>query len=216
MREVSITTQCNTSAADFWSLRSDRAYDEWFAQLDGQVSSLIKNEVRKTDEELTLVQRTVKLQFKQNPVPHFLRKKFGLNEFAFLIQSAFHKEAWDEAHPYTYSTEFPVLTDRIHVEGAQWVEELSEDQCRLHARVRISVQLKGLGPQIEKQIEKGVRSAYTELPERACDYLGNRSSPSFPVARRYGAAGSPPSGLPGSSVDAPPSPLLKGDEGAAA
>ena len=37
MREISIATYCNTSAAKFWSLRQDRGYDEWFAGLDGQV-----------------------------------------------------------------------------------------------------------------------------------------------------------------------------------
>ena len=37
MREISISSYCNTSAAKFWSLRGDRGYDEWFASLDGQV-----------------------------------------------------------------------------------------------------------------------------------------------------------------------------------
>lgn len=37
MREISISSYCNTSAAKFWSLRQDRGYDEWFAGLDGQV-----------------------------------------------------------------------------------------------------------------------------------------------------------------------------------
>ena len=124
-------------------------------------------------------------------------------------------------HPYRYSTEFPVLTDRIAVDGTQWCEEISDHRCRLHVHVTINVQLRGLGPQvspaphahppapvapartrlhpsapappsgrrrrrvdepagaaqIEKQIEKGVRSAYAELPERACDYLLHQVDP---------------------------------------
>ena len=50
-------------------------------------------------------------------------------------------------HPYRYSTEFPILTERIAVDGTQWVEEISDNRCRLHVRVTISVQLQGLGPQ---------------------------------------------------------------------
>ena len=85
MREVEISTYCNTSAAAFWSLRQDRGYDEWFASLDGQVgfapclaalpmssdgavarqiSSLTSNDVT-TQDNLEFVQRTVKLEFKE-------------------------------------------------------------------------------------------------------------------------------------------------------
>lgn len=91
-------------------------------------------------------------------MPPFVRKKFGLNEFSTLINSSFYTDRFDEAHPYRYATEFPILTDRIGVDGEQWCEEISEGKCRLHARIRINVQLRGLGPQIERQIEKGVRS----------------------------------------------------------
>ena len=48
------------------------------------------------EEGLELVQRTTKLEFKENPVPPFVRKKFGLNEFAFLVKSSFYPDAFDE------------------------------------------------------------------------------------------------------------------------
>ena len=34
------------------------------------------------------------------------------------------------------------------MDGTQWVEEISDNRCRLHVRVTISVQLQGLGPQV--------------------------------------------------------------------
>ena len=208
VREINVSCICQASAADFWSLRNDRGYDEWFAELDGQRSILIKNEQTPQEDGLVYGQRTVRLEFKENPVPQYLRKKFKLDNFAFLVTSSYYKNAFDEEHPYTYSTEFPVLTDRITVEGVQWAEEISEERCRLHARVRIAVQLNVLGPQIERQIEKGIRAAYAELPERACDFLVHRgSSPRMGGARRgrtYSSCSSP--GGTG-SAGSPSSPL---------
>ena len=42
------------------------------------------------------MQRTTKLRFKENPVPLFVRKRFGLNEFAFLVKGSFYPDAFDE------------------------------------------------------------------------------------------------------------------------
>ena len=172
VRELSIASYCEVSATDFWSLRSDRGYDEWFAELDGQVSRLVNNEQTKTDEGLDYVQRLVKLEFKQNPMPHFLRKQFGLHEFAFHVTSSFYKDAFDEEHPYTYSTEFPILTDRISVEGVQWLQEISDTRCRLQARVRIHVQLKcdTLNKQLHDRRQRQGRADLQELI--ACEESG--------------------------------------------
>ena len=168
-------------------------------------------------------------------------------------------------HPYRYSTEFPVLTDRIAVDGTQWCEEISDDRCRLHVHLTINVQLRGLGPQvspvprphppapalpsrrrrrhrrrvdetagaaqiekqiekqkpkpkpkpkpnpnpnpnpnqIEKQIDKGVRSAYAELPERACDYLLHQGD-----TARMDASATPATSLLGDDDSQAPPPLL--------
>lgn len=60
-----------------------------------QMTKLISSDVT-LQEDLELVQRTSKLEFKENPVPPFVRKKFGLNEFAFLVKSSFYPDAFDE------------------------------------------------------------------------------------------------------------------------
>ncbi len=60
-----------------------------------QMTKLISSDATLQDN-LELVQRTTKLEFKENPVPPFVRKKFGLNEFAFLVKSSFYPDAFDE------------------------------------------------------------------------------------------------------------------------
>ena len=60
-----------------------------------QMTKLISSDAT-LQEDLELVQRTTKLEFKENPVPPFVRKKFGLNEFAFLVKSSFYPDAFDE------------------------------------------------------------------------------------------------------------------------
>ena len=48
-------------------------------------------------------------------------------------------DRFDEAHPYRYTTEFPVLTDRIKVEGRQWLEPTSATTCTFRAVIQLSI-----------------------------------------------------------------------------
>ena len=39
------------------------------------------------------------------------------DDFSYRVHYRFHRDAFDETHPFCYTTEFPVLSDRIKVEG---------------------------------------------------------------------------------------------------
>ena len=58
---------------------------------------------------------------KENPVPKSVRSMVGSgDDFSYRVHYRFHRDAFDEAHPFRYTTEFPVLSERIKVEGRQW------------------------------------------------------------------------------------------------
>ena len=116
MREINISLTCPIPPADFWALRSDLNFDSYYADMDGQVYSLVSNNETVVNG-LTKVQRVAQLLYKENPVPAGLRgvlSTLGLGEnFPFILRSSFFREAFDQRHAYTYTTELPVLTDRI-------------------------------------------------------------------------------------------------------
>ena len=158
------------AAERFWELRSDVGFDHYFAELDKQLCE-VKLIQSPTIEGHTAMRREMKLTLKENPLPPRLRKMMGKSEFTFIVRATHGREHFDEAHPYAYSTEFPVFTERISVTGSQWCEPLTPDTCRLHAKIRLTVSIAVIGPAIEKAVEKSMKTAYKDLPLRALDYI---------------------------------------------
>ena len=71
---------------------------------------------------------------------------------------------------HRYRAVYPVFTDRIHVNGQQWVEYVSATRCWLHARIKVKVEIAIVGGTLERWIEGLVRQAYDDLPKRAHEY----------------------------------------------
>ena len=69
-----------------------------------------------------------------------------------------------------YRAIYPVFTDRIHVNGRQWVEPMTTTSCRLHACIQVKVDIAIIGGTTERWIEQMVRQAYVDLPIRAREY----------------------------------------------
>eukprot|EP00966_Prymnesium_polylepis_P147308 3402726-Prymnesium_polylepis.1 len=114
-----------------------------------------------------MIDRDIKLTFKSNPVPKQLRNMLKDPDFAFNVTSCWHKTLYDEGHPYIYSIQLPVFSDRISVNGKQWAEPISPTSCMLCVRVQLSVtRLPGISTQVAKGIESGMQSAYKLLPKR--------------------------------------------------
>ena len=173
MRIVHNDEVCEVSADDFWSLRMDTGFDRFIAEGDKQIWSLLSEAEEPAGADgAVAMRRHTKLNFKENPVPSWLRGALGGgSDFSFKVTSHFYPTLYDEAHPYAYSTAFPVLADAISVVGKQWALAAGPNRCRLVSRVEVSVALTGLGGSIEKLIERGVKDAYKALPRRAEKYL---------------------------------------------
>ena len=185
MRIVHNDEVCEVSADDFWSLRMDTGFDRFIAEGDKQIWSLLSEAEEPAGADgAVAMRRHTKLNFKENPVPSWLRGALGGgSDFSFKVTAHFYPTLYDEAHPYAYSTAFPVLADAISVVGKQWALAAGPNRCRLVSRVEVSVALTGLGGSIEKLIERGVKDAYKALPRRAEKYLaqrGPRPPPSLP------------------------------------
>ena len=193
VREFSRGLECAMSAADFWALRSDTGFDDFFAKIDKQVFKLIQNDLQHDEKGRPFINRQLKLTLLENPVPASMRKMFGVSdEFAFKVKCAFHTELYDEAHPFTYQTFFPVLTDKIEVTGLQWCVPLTESTCTLCAAIRVRVAIPGIGGTVEKAVEKSMRAAYKELPRRSLEYVAYRDSLRQRVAPSAGPSAGPP------------------------
>ena len=159
MRIVHNDEVCEVSADDFWSLRMDTGFDRFIAEGDKQIWSLLSEAEEPAGADgAVAMRRHTKLNFKENPVPSWLRGALGGgSDFSFKVTAHFYPTLYDEAHPYAYSTAFPVLADAISVVGKQWALAAGPNRCRLVSRVEVSVALTGLGGSIEKLIERGVK-----------------------------------------------------------
>mmetsp|Transcript_15011 Transcript_15011/g.45828 ORF Transcript_15011/g.45828 Transcript_15011/m.45828 type:complete len:637 (+) Transcript_15011:381-2291(+) len=92
-------------------------------------------------------------------------------DFAFVVKSSWRTHVFDEAHAMDLETILPVFSDRISIKAQQWAVPISDSECMVCAKVRISVsRLPGISGTVERGIEKGMRDAYAQLPARAFEY----------------------------------------------
>ena len=137
MRIVHNDEVCEVSADDFWSLRMDTGFDRFIAEGDKQIWSLLSEAEEPAGADgAVAMRRHTKLNFKENPVPSWLRGALGGgSDFSFKVTAHFYPTLYDEAHPYAYSTAFPVLADAISVVGKQWALAAGPNRCRLVSRL---------------------------------------------------------------------------------
>ena len=140
MRIVHNDEVCEVSADGFWSLRMDTGFDRFIAEGDKQIWSLLSEAEEPAGADgAVAMRRHTKLNFKENPVPSWLRGALGGgSDFSFKVTAHFYPTLYDEAHPYAYSTAFPVLADAISVVGKQWALAAGPNRCRLVSRVEVS------------------------------------------------------------------------------
>ena len=97
-------------------------------------------------------------------MPKSVRSMVGSgDDFSYRVHYRFHRDAFDEAHPFRYTTEFPVLSERIKVEGRQWLVPISPRACTFRAVIQLSILVSGVGGAAERAVEKSMRAAYAEL-----------------------------------------------------
>lgn len=98
MRTVEIRVPCDLSAANFWAMRSDTSFDDWFCKRDGQIFELEKND-RSPDGS---IDRAFKMYMQEDQVPKALKSMLpAANKFFVKVVAQFSPHYFDEQHPYT-------------------------------------------------------------------------------------------------------------------
>jgi len=98
-----VAHEIGTSAEEFWSYRLDLRFDELIVEGDGQVMRVERWDDLQDAQGHAVVDRTVKLTFKKNPVPKSLRGLLNDPEFAFEVSARWHRTLFDKEHAMAYS-----------------------------------------------------------------------------------------------------------------
>ena len=101
MREFTISLPCPMAAEEFWALRSDTGFDDYFAALDRQQFQCLKNDVHSGADGHQRIYREFKLCALDNPIPKALRGLLpkGVDSTSLRVNCSFATERFDEAHP---------------------------------------------------------------------------------------------------------------------
>lgn len=157
---------CKMSAEEFWALRMDLGFDQFQADERNGGFKVLENVV--VDGR---VSRTTVLTFKENPIPPRFRSYLGADEFSFKVRAKWHETMYDEKNRMSYTSEPPVMKDKITVSGEQWVEPISDMQCRVVQTASIGVAIFGLGSSVEDSLIKQTEQSSGQLPQVAEKYL---------------------------------------------
>ena len=177
---------------EFWALREDANWDHYNAELDGQIFTTLKQD-RWLDEATgeEKIQRSHRLKAKVNPIPRALRSTLGVDEFIVRVHATWHARLYEKQHAMALQVQTPVFTDRIKINGEQWAEKVDDHNCLLKTRMTIQCKLPGpgIGTQVEKGTEKGMKDAYKDQPRRVIEYLKQRAAKGEPYPDPYAPPG---------------------------
>lgn len=165
-RSMKASYVCKMSAEEFWALRMDLGFDQFQADERNGGFKLLENVI--VDGR---VSRTTVLTFKENPIPPRFRSYLGADEFSFKVRAKWHETKYDEKNRMSYTSEPPVMKDKITVSGEQWVEPISDMQCRVVQTATIGVAIFGLGSSVEDSLIKQTEQSSGQLPQVAEKYL---------------------------------------------
>ena len=165
-RTMKASYVCKMSAEEFWALRMDLGFDQFQADERNGGFKVLENDV--VDGR---VSRTTVLTFKENPIPQRFRSYLGADEFSFKVRAKWHETKYDEKNRMSYTSEPPVMKDKITVSGEQWVEPISDTQCRVVQTASIGVAIFGLGSSVEDSLIKQTEQSSGQLPQVAEKYL---------------------------------------------
>ena len=146
VKKVVVSNLCNLAAEDFWALRMDVGFDLYMADARAGGCEVIEL----NENALGEVHRTTLLTYQENPIPPSLRGMFGAETFSFKVKARWYKNNFDADHGMTFTSEPPVFADRIKVGGRQWIEPISDCQCRIRQETEVSVKIFGVGGQVEQ------------------------------------------------------------------
>ena len=159
---------CALTPAAYWALRDDIRYCQYVASAGDPPTTSLELSCTEADGVVTRISAITAVK---NPIPYALRGMLGCKQgFTFKITETWQRGAWDADRSMTFSTEPPVMADRISVYGAQWVEALPGGGSRLWFDLTVDCAVKGVGAAVARGIADGSLNAYSQLPARALEY----------------------------------------------
>ncbi|KAL1529730.1 hypothetical protein AB1Y20_000666 [Prymnesium parvum] len=159
-------------AARYWKLSHNDSFRSYLAGLDGNILTTLSSTTQTDENGQAYVTRVTKISAKVNPVPIAIRKIGGLGEeFFFIMTESFWPERIGRAHKLTFSTEPPVLANRITVTGSHWVEPTGPSTCELCWELFVDVKMVGVGQTIARGVRDGSVEAQSKTAGRVISFL---------------------------------------------
>ena len=190
------TTVLEVPAAEYWSLRRDRGFDEYCAASDNAHYAL-HSETEEVDENgdvLVIIESTVTYARESLPAPiqGLLRKD---EPFRLWSRLKFWDAKFDRAHPGTFETLPSILADKLVISGDCWCEPRDDARsCFLHTRHSVSCKVFGVGGLIESTILSQVKGSYGSLSAATQEYMATDTYAAF--RRGRSSAEDQPHGAP--------------------
>ena len=175
------------SAETTWRMRCNYALEEHIAELGKRKLLLVEEETVAlgTIEEQT--QRLVRCELVGEHLGGLMLGAITSKDLASEISSTFFRHRFDEDHGASFAVEMVKVMLNVHISGHQWCLAETENTCYLCTRIKLSVQVPGIGTLIERHLERQLRASHDAFPQHVDDYLmAQRVAPS-----RFSPPGSP-------------------------
>ena len=159
---------CSLTPLEYWSMRDDYKYHAYLSQT---ADPPVNHEILSQTEEDGYVTRETTVTPVTNPIPYSLRGMLGCrNGFTFKIKESWWRDQFDADHPMMFTTEPPVMKDRISVTGKQWVESDGGTGSILFFELSVDCRVKGVGSMVSRGIVDGSLQSYTQIPRLCLEY----------------------------------------------
>jgi hypothetical protein len=166
--------ECPVTAEVYWMLRDDPGWEQYVANMDRVVVNVV-SWLEEGGVELTSLKTVTAIE---NPIPVSLRGMLKCKDgFTFELTERWRRDRWDVENKLTFTTKPAVMSDRISVWGAQWVEPSATGNmngCKLCFELAVKCRMPGVGGAISRGIENGSFDAYKQLPLRVVEYMALR------------------------------------------
>ena len=190
------------SAEETWRLRCNYALEEHIAELGKRKLLLVEEETvaKGTADEQT--QRLVRCELVGEHLGGLMLGAITSKDLASEISSTFFRYRFDEDHGASFAVEMVKVMLNVHISGHQWCVAETETSCYLCTRIKMSVQVPGVGTLIEMHLERQMRASHDAFPKHVDAYLMAQRESAARDLVRESPQGSP--GLELSKLQEPP------------
>ena len=195
VRSLTVEAPCELDADAFWARRWELACERYALSCEGRSLELLHESQGGEDGDEHL--RTVKVVFKDDPIPPPLRHFISSDDVVPIVTWTWRRGRHDEPGAASLSVAMPGLGDRVSISGAQWLQPREDGtSCTLVSRFEIGVRMPfGVGGLVENVIADEYQLTYKKLPARVaafCKRRANAEAASAAAKEESGSSGSDP------------------------